>query len=369
MSYQSDIFAKNLRKRRRELGLTQRALAELIGYTEKSVSKWESGFATAPSAILPLLAKSLNTSIDSLFSERAQKRYYLGIDGGGTKTDFALADSEGNIISRAVLGGSNPVDIGIERTLDILSEGIAAVCSEISNSEISVFAGLSGGTTGNFKTRIKSFLERYDFLSANNGSDAENATALALGEGEGTAIIIGTGSIALTRRHGTLIRNGGYGVLFDDGGSGFAIGRDAVIAALQAEECRGNETILLTALKKKFEVSQLKDALGTLYEGGKRMTASLSLEVFEALRCGDVVAEEIIDRNMHAIARLMENASKDKTEVHRVVLVGSIAKDFDIICPYIKRHLEYPEKYELTANTMPPIYGALMLAGASIGKE
>ena len=40
--------------------------------------------------------------------------YYIGIDSGGTKTEFILADAEGSVISRAVDSGCNPLDIGAD---------------------------------------------------------------------------------------------------------------------------------------------------------------------------------------------------------------------------------------------------------------
>ena len=40
--------------------------------------------------------------------------YYIGIDSGGTKTEFILADAEGSVISRAVDSGCNPLDIGVD---------------------------------------------------------------------------------------------------------------------------------------------------------------------------------------------------------------------------------------------------------------
>lgn len=369
MNVQSEAFAKNLKERRRELGYTQKELADLIGYSEKSISKWESGAVIAPSAVLPLLAKKLGTSIDSLLSESSDQRYYLGIDGGGTKTAFALADSDGNVLYKTTLGGSNPVDIGIERTCEILADGIETVCASIPYSKIHVFAGISGGITGDYKVRIRTFLENYGFASADNGSDAENAVALALGRGEGTAVIMGTGSIAFSRHNGRLIRNGGYGYLFDDGGSGFAIGRDAIIAALNFEEGRGEKTVLLKKLKESLGYDKLIDSLGTLYKGGKRTTASFVPIVFSAFKEGDGVAARIIDQNMCAIARLIENAPSDAEGKVRVVLVGGIVNEIELLLPLITKYLKDASKYDISANTGAPIYGALMLAGLERVKE
>lgn len=365
MDETNNFFASNLKTRRKELGLTQRALADMIGYSEKSVSKWESGSAIAPSAVLPTLAKKLETSIDALLSENGKARYFLGIDGGGTKTEFALADSTGNIVSRVLLDGCNPVDIGIDRTIDILTRGIAAICSNVSNSHISTFAGISGGITGENKERIRAFLERYNFSSCDNGSDAQSAVALALGEADGTAVIMGTGSIAFSREGGVQKRKGGYGYLFDDGGSGFAIGRDAIVASLQAEEGRANDTILLSLLKKVLGVDRLLDALGTLYSGGKRIVASLAPIVFEAYKSGDMTAHAILLANTKAIADLISDAPF-VGEKRRVVLVGGLTAESDIFVPLIEKSLTNPSEYDISSDNRAPIFGALMLAGAPI---
>ena len=73
-------------------GLTQKQLAEKLGYTEKSISKWESGESVTPSVLLPKLSTLLRVSIDELLSDKAETANYLGVDGGGTKTEFLLCD-------------------------------------------------------------------------------------------------------------------------------------------------------------------------------------------------------------------------------------------------------------------------------------
>ncbi|MBQ8962093.1 MAG: helix-turn-helix transcriptional regulator [Ruminococcus sp.] len=65
-----NIFRRNLVARRRELGLTQEQLAQRMNVSPQAVSKWEN--SSYPDAeLLPLLAKSLNTSLDALFGIKA----------------------------------------------------------------------------------------------------------------------------------------------------------------------------------------------------------------------------------------------------------------------------------------------------------
>ena len=75
------------------------------------------------------------------------------------------------------------------------------------------------------------------------------------------------------------------------------------------------------------------------------------------------------DANMSAIANLIEGSPKKAGEPWRVVLVGGLAKEIEVLMPYIRQHIKNPEKYIIEANTSAPIYGALRLAGAHIDER
>ena len=162
--------------------------------------------------------------------------YYLGIDGGGTKTVFALADERSNILRRVTLGPTNPVDIGIEAALSTLGEGISQTLQGINPCEVSVFAGIAGGITGENQTRIRAFLDTLGFAGADNGSDAQNIVSAGLGREDGICTIMGTGSVTFVQHRSESIRLGGYGYLFDEGGNGYTIGRDAILQILHMAE-------------------------------------------------------------------------------------------------------------------------------------
>ena len=142
------LFATNLKHLRKDAGMTQSQLGEKTGYTEKAISKWECGISTPPVNALFLLAGVFNTTIEGLFSHVQSPRYYLGIDGGGTKTDFVFADENGKILQKLRLGPSNPIDAGFEYATAILNQGICTLTAGIPKNLISVFAGIAGGITG-----------------------------------------------------------------------------------------------------------------------------------------------------------------------------------------------------------------------------
>lgn len=60
------MLGENIRKMRKERGLTQEQLAEAFGVTVGAVSKWESAQSNPDLALLPMLAEFFETSVDVL---------------------------------------------------------------------------------------------------------------------------------------------------------------------------------------------------------------------------------------------------------------------------------------------------------------
>lgn len=288
--------------------------------------------------------------------------FYLGIDGGGTKTEFCLADSSGQVLSRTVLGASNPVDIGMENTISVLKEGIFAVLPQKMRQETSVFAGVAGVLGGDYKEMITAFLQSFGFLKVRVGSDVENAVAACLGRSDGVAVILGTGTIAFAQKDGVHHRFGGFGYLLDEGGSGYAIGRDGILSALKSEEGSGAPTVLEQSLKEAYAVERLWDAIPPIYKGGKREIASFAPVVFAAAKNKDAVAMDILQKNMQAVAENINHAVEIfPKETVPVGLVGGITKQKDVILPMIKKYISPKADVFVCEKTQGQ--GALYLAG------
>lgn len=362
------IIAENIRRRRKQLGLTQEELGEALGYSVKTVSKWESGNGTPPTVILPELALALKTDVGQLLTEESKSHFYLGIDGGGTKTEFALADENGKIVRSLLLGTSNPSDIGIKASLEVLRAGISEICAQIPKSSISLFAGLAGGSTEGISEQLGQIFNSFGFEKARHGSDAKSAVAAGLGKRDGIVVIMGTGSVAFAQHSGKQTRVGGYGYLLGDGGSGFAFGRDAILTALQYEDGSGEASAIVDLVKAQCGSENVLEKLGSFYEGGKRTIAGYASCVFEAYRTGDAVAEAIIRNNLKAIAQTIRGAAnsipKDLSPIP-VVLCGGLASAMgEIIAPLLAEMLARDsKKYDASICQRSMIYGALTLAG------
>ena len=91
--------AQLIRQRRKELGLTQAALAERIHVSAKAVSKWERAAGMPDAAIIPALSLALGVSADSLLCGRVETN---PPDGGNMKRiKFYQCPDCGNILTAA----------------------------------------------------------------------------------------------------------------------------------------------------------------------------------------------------------------------------------------------------------------------------
>lgn len=287
-------------------------------------------------------------------------KYLLGIDGGGTKTEFLLADLELNEINRTVLGASNPVNLGIENALKILENGISDVCGDIDKREIAVFAGLAGGISGNNHTAISGFLYDCGFGAYGNGGDTDNVIKMALADDDGVAVIMGTGIIAFSVCNGMRHRIGGWGYMIDKGASGFSYGADALESALKSADGRGGSALLLSLAEEKLG-APIADCIPEIYKGGAAFVASFAPLVFEACAKGDLHAQSIVERNTRYAAEIisaglrLHNGKRVKT-----VICGGLCSQKEVIGPLLTEYLGEENKIEFLQK--PPVYGALAVA-------
>ncbi len=286
-------------------------------------------------------------------------KFLLGIDAGGTKTDFALADHNLNIMKNLTLGGANPVDVGMEQMQNVLQEGIEYCCDGISPDEISCFAGIAGGITGGNKEIIHSFLSQFGFGSFCNGSDIDNCIAMTLGKNDGIVVIMGTGIVVFCQINSTLHRIGGWGYLLDKAGSGYHIGADALYCALGCYDGRGGSMLMKSLIEEKLNKT-IPEAIPEIYAGGKSEVASFTPIVFEAYKQKDDCAKTILDRNVQEVASLIKTAQKiAQTEDLPVFICGGLTNEKDILVPFFKQHLPC---CELHFSNKRPVNGALKKA-------
>ncbi len=155
--------------------------------------------------------------------------YYIGIDGGGTKTAFALFDENGICLEQLSLPTAHVLQVGFDGCATCLKQGIETLIANHQLLKKDVFIGMGIAGYGNDE-RIRHHLEQaigeqlmgYHYVLTN---DVHIALIGALEGQEGIMVIAGTGTIALAMVHGQMIRCGGWGYQLGDEGSGYWIGK------------------------------------------------------------------------------------------------------------------------------------------------
>jgi N-acetylglucosamine kinase-like BadF-type ATPase len=358
-------FSVNVRRLRKKLNITQKSLADAIGYSEKTVSKWETEGSIPSIDALFRIANIFRVGIEELF-RCDESVYYLGIDGGGTKTELALSDPEGKIVSRLFMDGCNPNTVGIERTKRIIEDGIIQACKDVPLSSVVVYAGIAGCASEIYADEIKTMLEKMSFAAFDVGSDNNNIVAAGLGNNEGITMILGTGICSYVVKKEETKRIAGWGYLFDNGGSAFHIGRDAINAYFSAYDGTGEETTLVQRIKQTFGYSN-EELLKYLYSGGNKLVSSYAMYVFEEAEKGDKVSVSILKKHIAEIARLIRASLSHFSDYDKkipVILGGGLTNQA-LLLPYLLDELgDDIKSCSIQVLDVPPVNGALELAKA-----
>lgn len=227
------------------------------------------------------------------------QEFFLGIDGGGTKTTGLLADPFGHIIGRSESSASNYHAVGEEQTKQVLSDVVSQLISDANASleSCTCCLGLAGvGSPADSKVvgRICDDIG----LPENRILTHDARIALVGGAEElsGVIIIAGTGSIVYgTDTAGREAEAGGWGHLLGDEGSGYDIARRALQAVSRAADGRGVPTQLSALMLDALEFSHPRNLIPWMHSVGKDKVAHLAGVVFDAANANDSVAQDILD--------------------------------------------------------------------------
>jgi len=166
---------------------------------------------------------------------------FLGLDGGGTKTECVVLNEAGAIVARATGPPSNPTRIGFPAAFAAIQETCASAIesTRIRFDVLALCAGLAGTGLPENREQMRQFLaQRFAMAIVDVRMDIELPLA-AMPPGPAIVLVVGTGSAAIGRdATGAIKREGGFGPAISDEGSAFDIGRSASVAA-RAGNCGG----------------------------------------------------------------------------------------------------------------------------------
>lgn len=355
--FKPEVLAQNIKMGRKKSGLTQSELAHRLFVSDRAISKWEMGNSVPEMDNLFCLADIFSTTIDKLVGhtiEPSDKKAFIGIDGGATKTEFVMFAEDGQIIRRLCFEGCNPNVCGFEKACDILKSGID-ILLDLQYDVLGVFGGISGYSSGNNSKLFDKFLQTtYPLLKVTFDTDIHNVVSCEGLLSNCAVVICGTGFAIFANEKDKLSRVGAWGYLLDNIGGGFGIGREALRVALAQRDGFGKETIITELVEQKLG-DKVWNCLNTIYKEGDSFIASFAPVVFDAYKQGDSIASDILDSYVLKMKELLDFTLSHYDCNNRIILSGGLMSD-GILIKLLKNKMG--KNIKITVPKTPQICGA-----------
>lgn len=342
-------IGRNIKAYREKLGITQRTLAEKLMVSFQAISAWERGMSIPDLENAVRLADFFGISVDALLTQ-TDTPLYVGVDGGGTKTEFVLFEENGTVRDVVVKEGSNPNDKGLDHSLEVLTAGLEQLLK--GRIPKAIFCGIGGVSLPEYQKGIVARLS--DRFHTRVGADSDAANVLSMGKDpdNSMAIICGTGSCVFARKGRVRHRIGGWGYLLDQAGSAFDVGADALRAALAVQDGLAEPSPLTEKICQQIG-GQVFDNISKVYGGGRPYIASFARTVTELAAEGEKTSLDILEKNAARLALLIKTGIQTYGQPSQIVGGGSF-----LGCDLYRDMIEKQAGVHIEMPTVPPAYGA-----------
>ena len=308
--------------------------------------------------------------------------YFLGIDGGGTRTRAAIVNETGELLGVGLGGPTNYDDIGVEATRDHLRQAIDLARQDAgleSQQFEAAFLGLAGIVSDEDHRIIRQITRELRLApEAQVGIDHDCRVALAgsLSGRPGIVLIAGTGSACYGRSaSGNSWRSGGWGELLADEGSGGWLGWQALRMAVRSYDGRERPSRLVNEILELFELHHMNDIMHRIYHMGlsRKERAALAPLLINAARDNDELAQRLLHEAVEELA-LSVWAVANRLEMQgrtEVSIVGGLYSSFDPAQDKVKDVFATPLRAAISSKLpgcriqgaeLSPVIGACILA-------
>ncbi len=291
--------------------------------------------------------------------------YFLGIDGGGTKTTCLVCDENLNEIFRTVGSSINFYSEGLEKARKNMSEMLVYIEN---NTGISRFDGVCIGSSalfGRADEKTKSDFCDGIFDCGNIIMDSDLFIALKATGRKNTAVVIaGTGSMAAGfNEKGEIITKGGYGYILGDEGSGYRIALDGIREGVRSLDKTGGYTLLGDMLLDFTGAKNKEELVDKFYspEKDRKTLAGFSVQVSKAAEKGDETALGILGYQSELLLETVGALLKEMPPKPHVALYGGVFQHCEIFRDYFMGHIQ-DECESCRLLTKEPVFGACIAA-------
>ncbi len=294
-------------------------------------------------------------------------KYFLGIDGGGTKTTAVVTNEQGNVLEKATHKTINFFSVGMDSARENLKhlmekvyaslgelffEGAFIGCSALDcEADEKTVNALCGGIIN--AKKIKMHSDTYIALKS-------------LGDVSCPAVVIcGTGSMAIGEDiEGNTHISGGWGHILGDEGSAYSIALNALKECCRS--CDRNEnTPLLEKAGDYFGVSDFRKIIDVIYSPrtSKDVIAGFARDVGILASARDGICRNIIKNEAICLGDTVKILLEKTKDCKVLGLYGGVFQNNEAFREIFSSQISqtYPQ-IKIRLLTLPPEEGAACLA-------
>ncbi len=300
-------------------------------------------------------------------------RYFIAVDGGGSKTEFCACEIASGRTWNFRYGSSNYKIIRDNEEKEIILTGIGNIF-EVLNIDDRQVDGLVMGMSG---VDSPSDYEHYKAVAAATGIATEkthvcNDSELAfysVGVPPGICIIAGTGSVVTgIGANGQQVRAGGWGSPISDEGSGGWMGIRVLRDVLRYCDGYGKYQDVFEAIRIYFKAPSFEEMPNVLTQANMAQIASTARVVMDEADKGDSYSLGIVDRAARLVSEIAYAVYR-RLEFHNesavdIVMAGSLYKSFafkSMLTQYLVESLS-KDNLRFCEETASPVSGGIKLA-------
>ncbi|MGM9918541.1 MAG: N-acetylglucosamine kinase [Lactimicrobium massiliense] len=298
--------------------------------------------------------------------------YIIGIDGGGTKTIYALADETGRIVETVSSSSISYHEYGMDAIIAKIKDGIGNMCRKagIQTKNIAIIAagipcfGENAAADKQIKEQLKCYLPCQWILV----NDAVVGFYGALGGKAGINVVAGTGSIAYGQdENGNQARSGGWSDLVGDEGSCAWIGKKGMELFFREADGRMKAGALLHIVRHKYQLKEDTDFIAIAEKDifpNRANTAAFQQVVLSAAKQGDTEAARLYQQAAYELFLMADSVRRQlhfETGNIPVSLTGGLRHALDFVLPSFVQALQQ-QGMSYQDPVKEPYEGAVILA-------
>lgn len=300
-------------------------------------------------------------------------KYYIGVDGGSTKTTVAAADENGRLLKLITRGGCSYQSVGVDASVKMLNKVIRELLTLLNiNEDECIGCCIGMPCYGENDIIDEILLDTMKKLLApipvHMVNDVEVGWAGSLECREGIHIAAGTGSIAFGRgKNQRSVRCGGWNEFYGDEGSCYWIGRQAMSLFSKEADGRIPKGALYEVVKRELGLINdfyFTDVIRESWAPYRWKVAAFQMYAFQAVNAGDESVKVLYQMAAHELA-LMVKTIQEKliftSDEIQVSYSGGLFEVGELIMEPLREEIEQLGCV-LKKPSRPAAEGALLLA-------